>query len=78
MKKALLAVALATAPLAVHANPESYTIDPNHTFVYWEVEHLGVSLQRDRFERTDFGMKFLVPAIGDEVRLWVSMEGYKD
>ena len=195
MKKTLLAVAIASAPFAAQANPESYTIDPNHTFMYWEVEHLGVSHQRGRFERTsgkftldrtaktggvdlavetaslssgdnvkgtrprtlddhlktadffnvaefprmtfkstavkfagdvpaeitgqltllgvtkpltlkverwvckdnpmskkpmcggnasgmvkrtDFGMKYGVPAIGDEVRLWVSMEGYKD
>ncbi len=195
MKKTLLAAAIAAAPLAAQANPESYTIDPNHTFLYWEVEHLGVSHQRGRFERTsgkftldraakaggvdltvetaslssgdnvkgsrprtlddhlrtadffnvaefprmtfkstavkfagdnpseisgqltllgvtkpvtlkverwvckdnpmskkpmcggnatgsikrtDFGMKYGVPAIGDEVRLWVSMEGYKD
>ena len=30
------------------------------------------------FKRTDFGMKYGVPAIGDDVRLWVSIEGYKD
>ena len=29
-------------------------------------------------KRTDFGMKFGVPAIGDEIRLWFSVEGYKD
>jgi len=194
MKKAILAAALAL-PFTAQANPESYTVDPTHTFMYWEVEHLGVSMQRGRFERTtgkftldraaktggvdlavetaslssgdnqkgsrprtlddhlktadffnvaefprmtfkstavkfngdnpveisgqltllgvtkpltlkverwvckdnpmskkpmcggnasgtvkrtDFGMKYGVPAIGDEVRLWVSMEGYKD
>ena len=51
MKKTLVAAALAL-PFAVHAAPESYTIDPNHTFMYWEVEHLGVSTQRGRFERS--------------------------
>jgi polyisoprenoid-binding protein YceI len=50
MKKALLAAALAL-PFAVNANPESYTIDPTHTYAYFEVEHLGVSVQRGRFER---------------------------
>jgi polyisoprenoid-binding protein YceI len=35
----------------VHANPENYTIDPTHTYAYFEVEHLGVSVQRGRFER---------------------------
>ena len=29
-------------------------------------------------KRTDFGMKYAVPAIGDEIRLWFSVEGYKD
>ncbi len=29
-------------------------------------------------KRTDFGMKFGVPAIGDEVKLWIEIEGYKD
>jgi polyisoprenoid-binding protein YceI len=51
MRKALLAVAL-SLPLAAQASPESYTIDPTHTFLHWEVEHLGVSMQRDRFDRT--------------------------
>lgn len=52
MKRIMLAAAVAAAPFAAQANPESYTIDPNHTFLYWEVEHLGVSHQRGRFERT--------------------------
>jgi polyisoprenoid-binding protein YceI len=51
MRKALLAVAL-SLPLAAQASPESYTIDPTHTFLHWEVEHLGVSMQRGRFDRT--------------------------
>ena len=29
-------------------------------------------------KRTDFGMKYAVPAIGDEVKLFVAVEGYKD
>ena len=29
-------------------------------------------------KRSDWGMKYGVPAIGDEVRLWMSVEGYKD
>ena len=30
------------------------------------------------FKRSDFGMKFGLPAIGDEVKLFVEVEGYKD
>lgn len=29
-------------------------------------------------KRTDFGMKYAVPAVGDEIRLYVEFEGYKD
>ena len=47
MKKILGALALAL-PLAAMANPENYTVDPTHSFAYFEVEHLGVSNQRGR------------------------------
>ena len=30
------------------------------------------------FKRTDFGMKFGVPALGDEIRLMINFEGYKE
>jgi len=52
MKKALLAALAVALPMAAAAAPESYTIDPTHSFVYYEVEHLGVSMQRGRFDRT--------------------------
>jgi polyisoprenoid-binding protein YceI len=29
-------------------------------------------------KRTDFGMKYAVPAIGDEVKLFIAVEGYKE
>lgn len=29
-------------------------------------------------KRTDFGMKYMVPAVSDEVRIYVGFEGYKD
>lgn len=29
------------------------------------------------FKRTDFGMKYGVPAVGDEIRLFIEFEGYK-
>lgn len=51
MKKSLFAVALAL-PFAAYAAPENFTMDPNHTYAYFEVEHLGVSIQRGRFDRT--------------------------
>jgi polyisoprenoid-binding protein YceI len=30
------------------------------------------------FKRTDFGMKYGVPGVGDEVRLMINFEGYKE
>jgi polyisoprenoid-binding protein YceI len=30
------------------------------------------------FKRTEFGMKYGVPAVGDEVKLFIEVEGYKD
>jgi polyisoprenoid-binding protein YceI len=29
-------------------------------------------------KRSDFGMKFGIPAVGDEQKLWIEVEGYKD
>lgn len=52
MKNAVAAVIALAMPFAANANPESYTIDPNHTYAHFEVEHLGVSIQRGRFDRT--------------------------
>lgn len=48
-------VALAAAALVADpafAAPESYTIDPRHTFPSFEVSHYGFSLQRGRFNKT--------------------------
>ena len=30
------------------------------------------------FKRTEFGMKYGVPALGDEIKLWIGFEAYKD
>jgi polyisoprenoid-binding protein YceI len=43
--------ALAVA-LPALAEPESFTVDPNHTFPAYEVSHFGYSLQRGRFNKT--------------------------
>jgi hypothetical protein len=29
-------------------------------------------------ERCDFGMKFGLPAVGDDLKLWMAFDGYKD
>jgi len=45
----LLAAAL---PLAAFAAPESYTIDPTHTYPNFSVSHLGFSTMHGRFDNT--------------------------
>ena len=52
MKTKVLGVLAIALPFAAIAAPENYTIDPNHTYSHFEVEHLGVSHQRGRFDRT--------------------------
>lgn len=50
-KLALLSLtALFAAPAL--AAPENYTIDPRHTFPTFEINHLGFSTQRGRFNST--------------------------
>lgn len=34
------------------AAPETFTIDPNHTYPMFEVSHFGISTQRGRFDKT--------------------------
>jgi polyisoprenoid-binding protein YceI len=48
-------VALLTAALFyphLYAAAQEYTIDPAHTFVTFEIRHLGISTQRGRFNST--------------------------
>lgn len=40
----------------------SYTVDPRHTFPSFEINHLGFSIQRGRFDRTT-GKVLLDPAL---------------
>jgi polyisoprenoid-binding protein YceI len=53
MKRTLLALACATASLTAVAAPETYTLDPVHTFTYFKVEHLGISDQYGRFNKNN-------------------------
>lgn len=53
MKRTLLPLALTAFLLALPAlaEPETYTVDPRHTFPAYEVSHFGYSMQRGRFNR---------------------------
>ena len=50
--KSITFAAFAALPLAAVAAPESFTIDPYHTFPYVDVMHLNTSLIRGRFDKT--------------------------
>lgn len=50
--KALAAAFATLMTLPAFAELETYTIDPQHTFPYYEVSHFGYSIQRGRFDKT--------------------------
>lgn len=52
MKKlALLGALVLAAPLAATAAPETYVIDPIHSYPHFAVDHVGVSTIRGRFDK---------------------------
>ena len=52
MKKVVIA-ALFSLPLVAFAAPENYSLDPYHTFPYFEVDHWGVSTVRGLFRKSN-------------------------
>ena len=48
----LSVVAMLALPLAAQAAPETFNIDPSHTFPSFSYSHLGYSTQTSRFDRT--------------------------
>lgn len=52
MKKLCLALLLGLAAATALA-ADLYESDPNHTFAWFEFDHLGYSMQRDRFDKVD-------------------------
>ena len=52
MNKIMIAIALAGSVTASAYAADNYTIDPNHTFPVFEVNHLGFTNQLGRFNKT--------------------------
>lgn len=50
--KALSALLIAAASSSAIAAPETYPLDPNHTFPSFEFPHMGISVWRGKFDRT--------------------------
>ena len=60
MRKNLFALAAATllAGAAQAATPNEYAIDPGHTFVTFEINHFGASVNRARFDKKQGTVQF--------------------
>jgi len=52
MNKPLLTLTIGFALSLPAAAADSYTVDPRHTFPSFEINHLGFSIQRGRFNQT--------------------------
>jgi polyisoprenoid-binding protein YceI len=52
MSKRLATLLFASLPVAALAAPETYTLDPYHTFPHFSVDHLGLSTVSGRFDKT--------------------------
>ena len=52
MKKVITAIVLASSFAVPAFAADNYSIDPNHTFPLFEVNHLGYSVQHGRFNKT--------------------------
>ena len=50
--KCITFAALGLLATAAAAAPESYAVDPNHTYPSFEINHFGFSTQRGRFDKT--------------------------
>ena len=51
MRRNLLGLCALALPCAAVAAPESYTMDPYHTFTHFEIDHNGLSYMRGHFAR---------------------------
>ena len=60
MRKTLFALAAATllAGAAQAATPNEYAVEPTHTFVTFEINHFGASVNRGRFEKKQGTVQF--------------------
>ena len=53
MKRIATCLVLSTLACMASAEPVTYTFEPTHTNVTWEVVHFGTSTTRGRFERVE-------------------------
>lgn len=54
MKKTIFALLIgSTLSFSATATTTTYTVDPRHTFPSFEINHMGFSIQRGRFNQTN-------------------------
>ena len=53
MTTRLISAALLLSAAAVGAAPTAYTIDPTHTFPSFEADHMGISVWRGKFDKSN-------------------------
>ncbi len=73
MKFRLAIAAAAVAFAAAPAHAATYTIDPTHTFVTFEVVHFGTSTNRGRFDRKTGSVQFDRAARTGKVEITIDM-----
>ena len=52
------APAPSSAPASASGAAAGYTLDPTHTFVHWEILHMGTSTIRGRFDKSSGSVQF--------------------
>ena len=59
MRKSVISLAMAMGFVgAVHVEAATYSIDPTHTFVTFEISHFGASVNRGRFDKKEGTVQF--------------------
>ena len=58
MTRSTLLAAVLAAPLLAHAAPETYPLDPTHSYPSFWVEHWGLSMLHGRFDRMSGSFSF--------------------
>ena len=72
MRHLTLGALALTLPIAVTAAPETYTIDPIHSFPHFAVDHLGVATIWGRFDK--MGGKFTIDRAAKQGTLELAVE----
>lgn len=71
MQKTLIAASLLALAAGAQAQSATYAIDPTHTFVTFEIDHMGTSTNRGRFNKKEGTVQFDRKAKAGKVELTI-------